>query len=343
MKKIIIISSIIFVVALGVYIFMNSRKAQTTITQKGTNTFSETNPLSVSFMRKQSYPGSDLVIEQTLPSGSNYSQYIASYKSEGLKIYGLLTVPNGTKPKDGWPVVIFNHGYIPPKEYRTTERYGAYVDAFARNGYIVFKSDYRGNGNSEGEAMGAYYSPGYTIDVLNALASVKKYKDANPNKVGMWGHSMGGFITVRSLEIDSSIKAAVIWGGVIGSYEDIMFNWRRGSTSEWHPAPSERARLNQHVQEIITHIGSPSADSPFWQSIDSFYNVQFINAPVQLHHGLSDEEVPVEFSQNFYSQMKKNNKTIELYEYPGSDHNISQSFSLAMDRSVAFFDKYLKE
>ena len=49
-------------------------------------------------------------------------------------------------------VVIFNHGYIPPAQHRTTERYVAYVDAFARNGYIVFRSDYRGHGNSEGEA-----------------------------------------------------------------------------------------------------------------------------------------------------------------------------------------------
>jgi hypothetical protein len=38
----------------------------------------------------------------------------------------------------------------------------AYVDALARNGYIVFKSDYRGHGNSEGSAPGGYGSPAYT-------------------------------------------------------------------------------------------------------------------------------------------------------------------------------------
>jgi len=46
-------------------------------------------------MRKQDYPGSDIVIEQTLTPGANYNQYIASYKSDGLKIYALLTVPTG--------------------------------------------------------------------------------------------------------------------------------------------------------------------------------------------------------------------------------------------------------
>ena len=126
-----------------------------------------------------------------MPEKNNYRQFLASYQSDGLKINALLTVPNGEKPENGWPAIIFNHGYIPPEEYKTTERYVAYVDGFARNGYIVFKPDYRGHGDSEGNPEGAYYSPAYTIDVLNAVASVKKFKDADPNKIGMWGHSMG--------------------------------------------------------------------------------------------------------------------------------------------------------
>ncbi len=106
-----------------------------------TPTPTPTHPLMVEVMRRQEYPGSEIVIEQTLDPGSNYDRYIASYRSEGLKIYALLTVPQGEPPESGWSVIVFNHGYIPPKEYRTTERYVAYVDAFARSGYIVFKPD----------------------------------------------------------------------------------------------------------------------------------------------------------------------------------------------------------
>jgi hypothetical protein len=79
------------------------------------------NPLTIESMRQRQYPGSQIVIEQTLAPGSNYNQYIASYQSEGLKIYALLTVPMGEKPATGWPVIVFNHGYIPPQVYRTTE------------------------------------------------------------------------------------------------------------------------------------------------------------------------------------------------------------------------------
>src|SRR3989338_8477195 len=167
--------------------------------------------LSIETLRKGIYLGSDITIEETLPQGSNYERYVVSYFSEGNKIYALLTVPMGEKHATGWPVIIFNHGYIPPAEYRTTEKYIAYTDAFSRNGYIVFKSDYRGHDSSEGQAVGGYGSNAYTIDVLNAVASIKKYKDANPKEIGMWGHSMGGFITLRSMVVNKDIKAGVIW------------------------------------------------------------------------------------------------------------------------------------
>src|SRR3990167_9420105 len=165
---------------------LSSQKDKTRIEENNLGGLQEDlRPLSIEYMRQQFYPGSEITIEQTLPSGSNYNQYIASYKSDGLKIYALLTVPKEPKPKNGWPVIIFNHGFIPPDQYRTTERYVAYVDAFARAGYIVFKSDYRGHGNSEGKAEGGYGSNAYTIDILNAVSSTKKYKDADPERIGM--------------------------------------------------------------------------------------------------------------------------------------------------------------
>ncbi len=98
-----------------------------------------------------------------------------------MKIYALFTVPNGPKPATGWPVIVFNHGYIPPAEYRTTGRpYSGYVDAIARSGYIVFKSDYRGHDQSEGDASGGYGSPDYTIDVLNATVVAQALSRRRP-------------------------------------------------------------------------------------------------------------------------------------------------------------------
>jgi dipeptidyl aminopeptidase/acylaminoacyl peptidase len=295
-------------------------------------------------MRQQSYPGSEIVISQTLAPGSNYKRYIASYQSEGLKINALLTVPNGPKPATGWPVIIFNHGYIPPAQYRTTERYVAYVDAFARNGYIVFKSDYRGHGNSEGWASGGYGSPAYTIDVLNALASLKRYPDADPNRIGMWGHSMGGAVTLRSMVITSDIKAGVIWGGVVASYPDLFSKWRRtppGATPQPTPTGIE-GQARGWRNSFFRRYGSPEENPAFWASISPNSYLQDVSGPIQLHHSTTDEEVPYEFSQTLDEQLQAAGKTDEFYTYRGDNHNISANFGLAMQRSLQFFDKYVK-
>ena len=65
--------------------------------------------------------------------------------------------------------------------------------------------------------------------------------------------------------------------------------------------------------------------------------------PVELHAGSADEEVPPDFSEGLFNRLKQSGKVSEFYTYPGADHNISgASFNLAMQRSLEFFNKYLK-
>jgi dipeptidyl aminopeptidase/acylaminoacyl peptidase len=299
--------------------------------------------LSIEALRKGEFTGSDIVTEQTLESGNNYNRYLVSYKSEGLKIYALLTIPKSKKPEAGYPIIVFNHGYIPPAEYKTTERYVAYVDSFARNGYVVIKPDYRGHGSSEGIATGGYGSNSYTIDVLNALASVKKLPNVNPEKIGMWGHSMGGYITLRSMVVSKDVKVGVIWGGVVASYPDLLTSWRRRTTPSPVPAEGASASSARSWRRLLTEqFGDPMSNPSFWNSISANSYLSDISGPIQLHHAEGDEEVPVEFSRKLSEQLQSAGKEVELYTYPGDNHNISGHFGIAMQRSVEFFDRYLK-
>jgi uncharacterized protein len=336
-----------FIILTGIIIFVpdyTTSKSKNTPAISISPVQSITNPLAISVMREKNYPGSEIVIEKILPDGSNYHQYLTSYKSDGLKIYALLTVPIGTNPASGWPVILFNHGYIPPDQYQTfptVGQYATYYSEFSRSGYIVFKPDYRGNANSEGTPEGAYYSPAYTVDDLNALASIKKYKGVDPNKIGIWGHSMGGNIILRDLVVrPNDVKVAVIWGGVVGSYEDLMFNWQRKVS--YQPPPRELALRNNQRSNLVKQYGDPRQSPTFWNALDPTEFISDIKAPIQIDVGGSDEEVPVSFSQSLRDKLQNAGKTVEYFEYPGSNHNISQNFNEAMQNSLRFFDKYLK-
>ena len=294
-------------------------------------------PMSILAMRDNTYPGSDIVIETELEPGVNYRRFYAYYLSEGLKIYALLTVPNGTMPAGGWPAIVFNHGYIPPKEYRTTERYIVYVDRLARARYIVFRIDYRGNDRSEGTATGAYGDPGYTVDVLNAVASLQRFQQADPQKIGMWGHSMGGLLTLRAMVISDAIHAGVIWSGVVGSHTDLLYNWHRIG-----PTPTPRSQSRGWRAGWIELYGTPEDNPDFWNSISANTYLIDLSGPLQLHHGTADKEVPLEFSEKLAANVQAAGEIVDLFTYPENDHNLSQSFELAMDRTINFYDRFLK-
>lgn len=316
-----------------------SLTASATVTPTRTPTL---HPMNILAARQTSYPGSSITIEETLEPGEDYYRYIAWYESEGLKIYGLLTVPYGEMPATGWPAIVFNHGYINPKYYRSTERYIAYVDNLARDGYIVYRIDYRGHDRSDGEATGAYGDPGYTVDVLNAVSALKAFPQVNSQRIGMWGHSMGGFLTLRAMVISPDIKAGVIWSGVVASYPDLLCCWHRPTPGVPTPTPNVNfhSGWRDQWQELY---GYPEENPEFWSGISANSYLKDLSGPIQLHHGTGDASVPIKFSQDLYQQLLSTGKIVEYYEYEGDDHNLAGYFTLAMTRTLEFFDRYLKD
>ncbi|GHF93999.1 peptidase [Deinococcus piscis] len=278
-------------------------------------------PISIQALRAREYPGSALTVERELERGGGYSRQVVSYRSDGLKIYALLTVPDGPPPEGGWPAIVFNHGYIPPAEYRTTERYVAYQDAFARAGFVTLKSDYRGHGDSEGEAGGGYNDPGYTVDVLNAAASLKRDGRVNPARLGLWGHSMGGQLSLRAMLVDRDLKAASLWAGVVADYAVLQ--------TDWHAPDGVQRQLDALNREFLRQL-SPNA-----------YLADLNGRPIQLHHGTADKDVPYSFQVALASDLRAAGQGVEAYRYGGDDHNLSGNLALALRRSVEFFQRHL--
>ncbi len=298
------------------------------------------NDLTIEALRARDIQGSPITIEQQLANGVSYAQYIASYISEGNKIYGLLTVPFGDPPSGGFKAIVFNHGYIPPTSYETTQRYVAYVSTLASHGFVVFKIDLRGHGNSEGEASGTYFSPDYTLDAIAAFKSLQTLDYVDPNGIGMWGHSMAGNLVLRAMLVEPDIKAGVIWAGAVYSYDDFV-KYRISDPSR-PPTTGTETPSRRRSRELIETYGEPNSAEPYWRAVSLTANIDYLQSPLQLHHAVDDPVVNIGYSIDLSAVLAEHGKVYEFYQYAGGGHDInSPYFEDAILRTIEFFQKYL--
>lgn len=277
---------------------------------------SPANPISfIESLRKRDYQPSQITIESTLSNNGSYTGYLIFYLSDNLKIYGRMNVPQGNGP---FPIIILNHGYFNTSTFTSGDGTQTMADILSRNGYLTLASDYRGFGKSETDGQGARgHRPEYAIDVLNLITSVNTLDKADPNKIGMWGHSMGGEVALRSVEATDKIKALVLW------------------------APTS-ARVSDNAGFYGGRRSQPQANPDADGASPANY-LQYISTPISLHQGLSDTEVKPEWSKELNDELKKENKTIEYFEYPGQDHNFKNlGWGEISEKTIEFFDRYLK-
>jgi len=291
--------------------------------------------VSITCMHKFNYQNSNITIESTYQENAIYTSYIASYLSNGLKIYGLLTVPNGDL-EETYPAVVFLHGYIPPSTYKTTEKYEAYVNYLASNGFVVFKIDYRGHGESQGEPGGGYFGTDYIVDAINAKNALKDFKEVNNNKISVWGHSMSGNVVLRSILVDSGFYKAVVWAGAVFTYED-MVKYGINDLSYQRNPNTNINRPNNVIRESLRSQDFKLEDSNFWLQTSPKFFINELTVPIQIHHAVDDKVVNVEYSRGLKLLLEQYGKEFEYYEYPSGGHNITDpSFSLAMKKTAEF-------
>ena len=145
--------------------------------------------------------------------------------------------------------------------------------------------------------------------------------------------------------LTSTIKAAVIWAGVVGSYPDILYNWNNRPPTGGlgiPPASAIPARPLAGRDQLIFEYGRPDENPGFWASLSANTYLADLSGPVQLHHGTADHEVPLQMSITLDRQIQEAGGVSELHTYPGDDHNIAANVGLALARSVAFFDRFVK-
>jgi dipeptidyl aminopeptidase/acylaminoacyl peptidase len=294
--------------------------------------------LTIPHLREREYESTLNDLEE-IGRNSNYTSYLASYESDGLKVIGFLTIPEDAQPRGGWPAIVFVHGYIPPSTYQTTQNYSSYVDYLARGGFVVFKIDLRGHAQSEGEPGGAYYSSDYIVDTLSAYSALAASDFVNPERIGLWGHSMAGNVVFRSFVAGQEIPAAVIWAGAVYTYED--FQDFHISDNSYRPPPQDSQR-RRYREELMETYGEFDAESEFWSQVVPVNYLDGVTGAIQVNHAVNDPVVDINYSRNLMSILDGTSITHELVEYQSGGHNLTgDSFDSAMQNTVEFFESHL--
>ncbi len=292
--------------------------------------------MTIPYLREREYD-SQLGEMELYREYPNYTSYLTSYLSDGNRINGLLTIPKSAGPH---PAIVFVHGYIAPSIYKTTEKYIEYVDYLARNGFVVFKIDLRGHGNSEGLATGLYYSGDYVVDILNAYAALENWEEVDPRRIGLWGHSMAGNLTFRSMVAKQDIPATVVWAGAGFTYLDLR-EYRIMDTS--YRPPSQNTEVSERRARLRELHGEFEPTDPFWQQVSPINYLDEVEGAIQLNHSIDDNVVSVEYSRNLAKVLAGSSIVVELNEYQSGGHNISgAAFGQAMRDTLRLFQTHLK-
>lgn len=112
------------------------------------------------------------------------------FKNQNQELVGILHLPDDLKPDEKNPGIVMFHGFTGNK----TEAHRLFVQVarkLCKSGFIVFRFDFRGSGDSDGEFEDMTL-PSEVDDAEAALTFLIKQRGIDRRKVGVIGLSMGG-------------------------------------------------------------------------------------------------------------------------------------------------------
>jgi dipeptidyl aminopeptidase/acylaminoacyl peptidase len=306
-------------------------------------------PYTIDGLREHKFQSGKIVIQKKLLEAEYFTRYRIEYPSDGLTITGILQVPTSGEPP--YPVIVMNHGFFSRTVYSSGDGTDRAAEFLNRYGYLTVSSDYRSWGDSDtGESL--FYS-GLAIDVVNLMNAIPSIPQADPKRIGMWGHSMGGGVTLKVLTIDSRIKAAVLYSSVSADFGDIIERWGPGCLGDVYEGElafgcnsSDILPLDLPADLTASYFNSVT-DPVILKAVSPLYHLDNVTAPVQINYGIEDGKTfagtPPEWSQKMYKGFVDANKDAQIFSQEGERHSfIGEPWFEFMRRSLRFFDKYVK-
>lgn len=260
-------------------------------------------------------------------------QQVIFKAADGLEIHGQLFLPPQSKSGIRYPAVIFMHGG-PIRQMLLGWHYrGYYANAYAMNqylanqGFVVLSVNYRsgigyGRDFRRAKNQGPRGASEYK-DILAAGLYLRQRPEVNPERIGLWGGSYGGYLTALGLARDSDLfKAGVDLHGV--------HDWAFRAT-DFSPGGGWGLQGEELLQKAYN--SSPVADLSFWSS------------PILLIHGDDDRNVLFQQTTDLVQRLRKLGVHVETLIFPDEVHGFLryESWLKAYTAATDFFKRFLME
>ena len=252
---------------------------------------------------------------------SHVLSHIGEIKIDDVNLNYRLTPPSQIKENASYPVIVNVYGG--PGVQRVRRDWPPLTNQlFAQHGYGVFELDNRGGGNRDKAFRDVLYGQLGNIEVKDQLAGVEFLKTipwVDTKRIGLLGHSYGGYMTLMCLCKASDVFAAGV------SIAPVV-SWKLYDT---------------HYTE--RYLGTPNANDSAYvsSSIEAYINQ--LNKPLLLIHGMADDNVLFSNTTILMKALQDQGSIFQLMTYPGSKHSLQEP-SVAIHRYqtiLDFFKSYL--
>jgi len=281
------------------------------------------------FLKKNERESDDVQITYSLTS--EFKKYpwrspeIITFKArDKATVYARLYLPNKETKNNAAVIFVHGAGYLQNADKKWSYYYREYMfhNLLADNGYTILDIDYRGSagyGRDWRTAIYRYMSGKDLSDQVDGAKFLIKNYGINPDKIGIYGGSYGGFITLAAMFKESDIFKA---GAAIRSVAD-WAHYNHGYTSNI---------LNTPVTDSLAYVRS----SPI-------YYADGLKGHLLMLHGMNDDNVHyqdiVRLSQKLIELGKQN---WEIVPYPVERHGFKEPSSWT-DEYTRIFNLFQKE
>ena len=175
-----------------------------------------------------------LVVEEPVP------EQRVTFQSDGLRLAGVVRVPEGVKDGERRPAFLVLHGFGSNK---SSHNVTLPCDVFEKLGYVTLRFDMRGCGESEGE-RGRLICLEQVADTRNALTFLAGHPQVDGKRIAVIGSSFGAAVAVYAGGVDTRVAAVISSGG-----------WGDGERKfrGQHPTPEAWAKFTGMLAEGKRH------------------------------------------------------------------------------------------